>query len=232
VTTLDEPSVGFWGELTKPERAALQAIGSWLKFEPDSCILLEHDTTDHIVIIWSGLIKVWSRVGTHRGVLLAIREPGDIVGEMVCIRGGRRCATITALDEVVALVFEAHQFASFLRHFPHASVVLQRVLVDRLRDGDRSRVSAATMNVGQRLARLLLQLEHRFGVATEGGGTKIALALSQEDLASFVGASQRSVAREMERWRRRGIIATGRRWLIVRQPLALQRIAGPSAPPP
>jgi CRP-like cAMP-binding protein len=231
VITPDEPRTGFWGELTKAERTALRAVGYWSTFKPDTSILIEHDATDHIAVIWAGFAKVWSRLGTHRAVVLGIREPGDIVGEMVSIRGGRRSATITALDEVVALVIDADSFTAFLARSPHASVVLQRVLVDRLRAGDRSRVSAATMNVSQRLAGLLLQLERRYGVEAEDGGTRIALALPQKDLAALIGASPRAVTREIERWRQRDIITTGRRWLAIRQPAALRRIAGPNAPP-
>jgi CRP-like cAMP-binding protein len=80
------------------------------------------------------------------------------------------------------------------------------------------------MTVGQRLARLLVELANSYGVRTREGGTRIALALSQKDLAACVGGSHRTVARE-ERWRERGFVATSRRSVIIHQPVALRRIA-------
>jgi CRP/FNR family transcriptional regulator, cyclic AMP receptor protein len=229
--TPNEPRYGFWGQLVPSERTALRAAGSWSTYAPDSSILVEQDTTDHVVIIWSGLAKVCSRTANRREVILALRGSGDIVGEMAGIRGGPRTATVIALDEVKALLVKGERFTRFLGQHSHASAVLHQVLVGRLRDSDQYRIGAGTMNVGQRLARLLLQIEHRFGVPAENG-TKISLALSQKDLAAFVGASERAVAREMERWRQREIVVTGRRWVIVQQSAALRRIAGPNGPPP
>jgi len=87
------------------------------------------------------------------------------------------------------------------------------------------------MTVGQRLARFLLELAQRYGVSTPAGGTSIGVALSQKDLAACIGGSARAVARELEVWRQRGFITTGRRSIVVLQPDDLKRIAGPAAPP-
>jgi CRP/FNR family transcriptional regulator, cyclic AMP receptor protein len=228
MTTSAEPQQGFWHELAEPERATLRAIGTRRRFEPNSAIVAAEDTAEDIIIIWSGLAKVGLRT-TSRTVLLALRGPGDIVGEMASIGGGGRSASVVAIDNVDGLVVEADRFGMFLSRYPHASIVLQRVLVQRLRESDSSRIGAGTTNVAQRLARLLLDFEQRYGVPTDCGGNKIALALSQKDLAAFVGASPRAVAREIERWKDRKIIKAGRRWVTIQQPLVLRRIAGTSA---
>ena len=85
--------------------------------------------------------------------------------------------------------------------------------------------------MAQRVARLLLQLDQRYGVPAATGGTKIAVTLTQHDLAAFVGASPRAVARVMESWRQRDIVVTGRRWVVIRRPSELRRIAGTQQPP-
>jgi CRP/FNR family cyclic AMP-dependent transcriptional regulator len=226
-----EPRQGFWSELTEPERSALRDVCEVRRFDRNTAIVAEDDTGDDIVIIWSGLAKVCS-LGMCRPVLLALLGPGDIVGEMASISGQGRSATVIATDRVDGLVIEAARFHRVLGQFPHASAALQRVLVARLRESDLSRVGAGTTNVARRLARLLLDFERRYCVPSmDGSGSKIALALSQKDLAAFVGASPRAVAREIERWRDRDIVTTGRRWVAIQQPLALRRIAGTSAPP-
>ncbi len=227
----NEPRRGFWGELTMQERAALQAGGSWGEFLPGTNLFAQHDTSDHVAIIWSGYTKVVTGTEAGREVVLALRGPGDVVGEMVSIGGGRRSATVTAIERVEALLIDAVRFLAFLGDYTHASTILTRILVGRLREADQHRLAAGSMTVGQRLARLLLSLSGCYGVPARTGGVKIALALSQKDLAGWVGGSHRTVAREMERWRERGFIRTGRRSVTIQDPSALRRIAGVREPP-
>ena len=79
----------FWGRLTVPEQAALATVASPSRFEADSTIIHEHDATDHVLVIRSGLAKVSARIGANRDVLLALRRPGDIIGEMAGVADGR-----------------------------------------------------------------------------------------------------------------------------------------------
>jgi CRP-like cAMP-binding protein len=222
---LSEPRGGFWGELTAQERGALLAAGSWVAFQAGTPLFLQGDAAEHLIVIWAGYAKVLSRNGAGHQVLLAFRGPGDLVGEIAGVDGGQRSASVEAIQPVRALLLEAGAFRVFLDRSSHASSVLRRVLGERLREADRKRLASASMAVGQRLAGLLLELADRFGTV-ERAGTRISLALSQEDLAACVGASRRAVAREIEGWRDRGIVLTGRRNLLLRQPTALRRIAG------
>src|SRR5439155_21036442 len=111
----------FWGRLTVPEQTALATVASPSRFQADSTILLEHDAGDHVLVIRSGLAKVYARVGADREVLLALRRPGDIIGEMAGTAGGRRSATVVAIDTVDALLLKADRFAAFLGQFTHAA---------------------------------------------------------------------------------------------------------------
>jgi len=162
-------------------------------------------------------------------VVLALRGPGDILGEMAHIGGGRRSAAVAAINDVDALWVSRAVFSDFLDRSRHASHMLRRTLVDRLREADRDRVAAASMTVGQRLARLLLKVARRYGVPNPDGGLTVAL-LSQEELAACVGSARRTVAREIGRWRERDIVSTTRLSVTVRKPEALARIVGPGAP--
>jgi CRP/FNR family transcriptional regulator, cyclic AMP receptor protein len=221
----------FWGELSDSERSALTAVGARRTFAPGKAICDRHETADDVVILRSGFAKVLSGAPVGPDVVLAFRGPGDIVGEMVGIGGGQRCATVAAIGPVDALSIGLVPFAAFLSEHAHATTVLQRTLVNKLREADRDRLAAGCLTVGQRLARLLLKLAQRYGASTAGGGTTIGLPLSQRDLAACIAGSARTVSRELEQWRRRGILMTGRRTVIIMRPQDLHQIAGPTAPP-
>lgn len=220
----------YWETLETTGRDALMVAGSRSTFAAGSVLLARDDVSGDVAIVRSGLIKAVVRIG-GRHVVLALRGPGDILGELANIKGGRRSAAVVAVNRVEALTVPRDQFAGFLSSYPCAADSLRRVIVDRLYEADRDRIAAASMTVGQRLARLLLKAVRRYGVLTPDGSLKLD-QLSQEDLAACIGGAPRTIAREMGGWRRRNIISTERRSVTVHEPGALEWIVGRHAPRP
>ena len=75
-----------------------------------------------------------------------------------------------------------------------------------------------------RVARRLLELSDRFGERT-GDGISVQLPLSQEQLASWCGASREPTVRGLRALRSLNCIAIGRRHLVIRDLDALRRYA-------
>ncbi len=221
--TSSEPDQGFWVELSNEDRAALINRGFWGEFAPGAVVQSEGEMPDHVLVIWSGLVKVVTGDHAGRPVLLALRGPGDIVGELASIDGSPRSASVVAINRLKALLVHVDHFRGFLSESPRASQVLQRVVAGRLRDSEEHRRNASTAT-GQRLARLLLELARSYGRSTSDG-IVVSVHLSQADLGGFVGSSPRAVARQIERWRDQGVVATGRRQLIIQQSDVLRSIA-------
>ena len=73
----------------------------------------------------------------------------------------------------------------------------------RLRDSDRKRVEFAAYDIAARVARRLVELAERFGEPDEHG-VRISVALSQDELAGWVGASREAVAKALRVLRERG----------------------------
>jgi CRP-like cAMP-binding protein len=230
MTTALEPQNGYWSSLLPADRMALADVGMHLSVPSGRTLLTQHDTSRDVLVILSGFTKVMVRTSVMRHVVLALRGPGDILGEIAYVSGGLRTATVTAITSVEALRVPRADFDRFLAGSAHASNLLRRTIVNRLRDADLDRVAAASMTLGQRLARLLLVQASRYGTPTADGGLTVTL-LSQDDLAACVGGARRTVAREIAHWRARGIVSTTRMSVTIRQPAALARIAGPGSAP-
>jgi CRP-like cAMP-binding protein len=231
MTDTTAPTQGFWADLTGRERDALRAVSTRSYFASGRTILDRQHLIDDVVILLSGFTKVVTRISTGPHVVLAVRGPGDIIGETVSVVDGLRTTSVAAIGLVEALRICRAAFAIVVSEHPRATAALQRTLVYKLREADDDRLAAGSMTVGQRLARLLLKLAQRYGGPLSNGGTSIGVPLSQKDLAACVGGSSRTVARELEDWRQRGFIQTGRRAIVVMRPDDLRRIAGPAAPP-
>ena len=227
----------FWNALADPEREALAAAGVEQIFRAGSVLCRAGDEASHVMIIDSGWVKVSVRGGAGgeaREEILAIRGQGDLVGESA-LTAQARSATVTALDEVSAMVVPAEWFAEFLVGHPRASTVLHRQIVER-REEDRARLSLGEpAGAERRLAWLLLELARRRGGYQQVSSATFTLPISQSELAEWAGTSPDTVGRFLRSWRERGIIARSDRprRLTVSDLDGLAAICGatPSAPP-
>ena len=200
----------FWNALADPEREALAAAGVEQIFRAGSVLCRAGDESSQVMIIDSGWVKVSVRVSAGaeaREEILAIRGQGDVVGERAALTTQVRSATVTALDEVSAMVVPAERFAEFLRGHPRAAEVLQRQIIER-REEDKTRLSLGEpAGAERRLAWLLLDLAQRRGGYQQVPSAMFTLPVSQQELADWAGTSPDTVGRFLRSWRERGIIA-------------------------
>jgi CRP-like cAMP-binding protein/tetratricopeptide (TPR) repeat protein len=195
----------FWNALADPEREALAAAGVEQIFRAGSVLCRAGDEASQVMIIDSGWVKVSVRVGA-REEIRAVRGQGDLVGERA-LTAQVRSATVTALDEVSAMVVPAERFAEFLRDHPRATEVLQLQIIER-REEDRARLSLGEpAGAERRLAWLLLELARRRGGYQQVSAATFTLPMSQQELADWAGTSPDAIGRFLRSWRERGIIA-------------------------
>ncbi|WP_034593320.1 Crp/Fnr family transcriptional regulator [Hamadaea tsunoensis] len=200
----------FWPSLSEKDRGELLALGQRRMFSVESVIIEQDAPPGLVFVILSGCVKVVALDKSGYQAILALRQAGDVVGEMASLDGGTRSASVLVLSEVRALTFRSEVFSTFIRAHREAAAVLQRCLAERLREADRHRAAAATYSTTQRLARILIDLSRNHGSPQADGSVLIGLPLSQDDLAGLLSVSRRTVARIMEDWRSGDIVATGR----------------------
>ncbi|RDI53954.1 CRP-like cAMP-binding protein [Nocardia mexicana] len=184
----------------------------------------EGEPSDHVVVIESGRVKVTSSASSGKQVLLAIRGPGDLLGEFSAIDGRTRSATVTALSHVTAIVVSGKTFRALLINDGKAAFAMLRLVVSRLREADIQRLEYGAYTVGERIARLLLDYAGRYGQA-DADRVVIALPLSQVELAHAAGASREAVAKALKRLRDLGAVRTARRRVELLRPDLLAEIA-------
>ena len=204
----------FMARLGQADRAALAARGRRRQWPAGASLYLEGESCTTVLIVVSGRVKVFSLTADGEEILLAVRGPGSLLGELSAVDGAPRSASVAALEPVVALVVPIAAFADYLRSHGDAAIVLLQLVTGRLRDADRKRVEAAAFDIPGRVARRLVELAERFG-EPDGQGVRIGVALSQDELAGWVGASREAVAKALRVLRDRGFVTTGRRTMTV-----------------
>jgi CRP-like cAMP-binding protein len=228
MSTQPEATLPFSGtflrELSPAGQETLQRAGTARRYRTAAVLFHQGDPSEHVVVIRAGWCKITLNGRHGSEALLAIRGPGDIVGELSAIDGRPRMATVTALTPVTATVLSAERLEQCLDDDWTIARALLRHLAANLRESDWRRAQHGASNGDSRVIGLLQELVDRNGVRT-GEGILIDLPLSQKDLADAVAASREVVARTMRVLRSRQIVVTRRRQIVVLRPGLLRSLA-------
>ncbi|GAA4616779.1 Crp/Fnr family transcriptional regulator [Saccharopolyspora hordei] len=213
----------FWAMLQPPERDLVRGAGAVRRFAPGESLCRQGDSSQHVYVLLAGSLEIVTDVRTGYESVLAVRGPGDIVGELAAVDGRPRSATMRALEHVEALVVPAERFAALCQSRPGPAWALLLVVTGRLRELSQQHADHGGRPVLQRLVALLLDLAGRYGVAA-GSAVTIAIPITQKSMAGLISASRESVVRVLADLRRRRLVTTARRRLTILRPDALEQL--------
>jgi CRP-like cAMP-binding protein len=220
-----DSQIPFLRQLTKSDADALLARVRHRKFAPGTELIRAGSAGDEAILVLKGRVRVVAYGADRREVVIALRGPGELIGEMAALGAGRRTATAVAVDEVDGGFLGASDLLDFLREYPDAGLVMIRMLVRRLAEVTQDVVDLATQDSVGRLAKRLVDLSSEHGITTQGG-TQIELALTQDELARWTGATRETVSRALRLMRQLGWVSTDRRTVTVLDPAALRERCG------
>ena len=203
-------------ELDPADQSAFRALGVVRRHRRGTYLMLEGDRNDHVLVLRDGRLKIVRNTDDGREVFVAVRSPGELVGELNALAGSEspRAASVIALDDVTVQSIPAAEFVRFVADRPAVSFALMRQLAARLREATERMSDAAGYDTLRRVARFLIDQAERHGEAVEDG-VLVAAGLSQADLAGAMASSSKSVARALAILRGRGLIRTARRSIVV-----------------
>jgi CRP/FNR family transcriptional regulator, cyclic AMP receptor protein len=212
---------GFLGALSVDEEDALRAAGVRRAYGPHVTLLHQADDAGPVVVLLDGRVKV-AVTDAGREAIIGVLGPGELVGELAALDDCPRSTTVTTLEPVDALVVPRSDFAALLDQRPRIALVILRTVARRLRYADAQRAQFANQDVVGRLSQRLVELCERFGTQDDGR-IEVSLPFSQEELASWVGASREAVSKAFQLLRSLRIVETGRRKVTVLDLGALER---------
>lgn len=192
----------------------LREQGRHRRWPAGRAVCREGDASGWVLAVADGRIKLTVGTPTGRELLLAVKGPGELLGEHGALDGSPRSATAIALEPVEGWVLDSQHFGRVLEERPHLAVALARHLAGELRRASAERASREEGDVTVRVARRLVDLSGRFG-EHNGPGLLIGLPLSQDDLAAWVGASREATNRALSELRAAGCIETSRKRIVV-----------------
>ena len=166
----------------------------------------------------AGRVKASSHTAGGAEVVLAVRGPGALLGELSAVEPRAAVghgAGAGAGDGATSC--RCADFEVYLQAHGRVAYLLMRLIAERLRDADRKRIEFGAQDTTGRVAARLVELAERFGAGRRPNGRRlrIALPLSQDELAGWIGASREAVSKALGVLRTAGWIRTSRLQVVV-----------------
>jgi CRP-like cAMP-binding protein len=216
----------LFSELADAEIERIRALARAQRYPARQTIVSQGDESGDLFLVIDGRLRVSSCNANGDEVVLSIMGPGDVFGEMALLDGAPRSATVATIDPCQLLVIEAGSFHTLLGQMPTLAQSLMKMMARRIRDLTDRTQDVALLDVESHLAKVVLALANRFGDRSRSGQTAITLKLSQQELASMVGATRELVNRRLRAWAQRGIIELVSGSLVIKQQQALEAMVG------
>lgn len=165
-------------------------------------------------LILEGTVKIHIEQIDGRDVVVALRGPGELIGELSLLDHNPRSASVLTLEPCTMLWIARASLQECLQSMPLLALNLAQILARRLRVATTQIQLLTAQDLYGRVAHLLLTLAEEYGEEQSDGATRIPLRLSQSDLAGLAGASRARVNQVLAYYRERGLISMDAQYRI------------------
>lgn len=183
----------LFGALDAAGRAAVAEEMRETVFEQGQAIFARGDAGSDLHVVSKGRVKLSVLTSDGRELSFAHVEPPSIFGELALFDGRPRSADATAVTRVTTLALSKAAFTRLLSIKPAVAEAALKFLSGRLRDADEQLEAIALHPIEARLARFFLAAARQKDPEGKSAMVKLALPISQTELALLVGASRPKV---------------------------------------
>lgn len=161
-----------------------------------------------MLVCLTGRLKVLYTEPAGQEVLLAVRGPGDLIGEFSSRDGLPRSATVQAVEPGITSKLSCSDFNSTVRRYG-ATHQLENYIMGKLRQSapHAARLAYRTTTPAARLAMLF---EEMIAAAGPDHDAPYRVPMSQGELASALQLARSTVTRVIAEWKAANLIKTTR----------------------
>jgi CRP-like cAMP-binding protein len=182
----------------------------------DEVLFQKGDAGDALFGVRRGQIRIETGAADGTRLTLNFMGPGDLFGEVAVLDGQNRTADAAAGEPTELFVLRREDFFNFLEREPKVAIKIIQLLCQRIRWQSERTEESVLQPLPVRLARRLCALASDFGSEVH---------ISQEQLGIFVGAARESVNRQLQTWRRDGILDLQRGRILLQNMSKLTAVA-------
>lgn len=177
------------------------------KYRKKEIIFHQGDDSHVIYVVKTGKVRIFMISPDGNETSVTILSTYDMIGEFAAIDGRPRSATAQTMEETTLLEMDRGRFLDLLQQRPGLAINLLRMLVGKLRWTTKYAETIAQYDITGRLLYFLLHYNEMLGKEIEAGKQyELHLSMTQEDLASLVGARREWVNRILKEWGKQGLL--------------------------
>ncbi|HEY3359535.1 MAG TPA: Crp/Fnr family transcriptional regulator [Polyangia bacterium] len=177
-------------------------------------VYLPGDPGRSVYFVNGGRVKISKVTRDGKELTLAYRGPGDLFGELAMVDGGPREEMAEAMDNALLTELERGDFERLVQAQPLLGFRLAKLLTVRRREIENKIENLVFKDVNAKLAELLLRLGSDYGV-DDARGTLVALKITHQEMANLIGSTRETVSLTLSQFKRRGLIRTDGRKVII-----------------
>ncbi|SED70994.1 Crp/Fnr family transcriptional regulator [Bradyrhizobium sp. 41S5] len=206
----------MFADLGADELARLAGLCHTQQLAAGEVLFQKGDPGDALFGVRRGQMRIETGASDGSRLTLNFMGSGDLFGEVAVLDGQERTADATAGEPTELFVLRREDFLGFLEREPKVAVRLIELLCQRIRWQSERMEESVLQPLPVRLARRLCALAEDFGSEVH---------ISQEQLGIFVGAARESVNRQLQTWRKDGIVDLQRGRIMLHNMTKLTAVA-------
>jgi len=214
--------VPLFAGLADEDIRGLMALAKRRTFRSGEVIFHREDPGQVLYVIKEGKVKISLISPEGQEISLVVFGKGECFGEFAILDGLPRSADAVALERVECYTLQRSDFHKAIMKNPKIAIQVLEVLSKRLRTTDQMIEDLIFLDVYGRVAKKLLELADTHG-SKVGNGIRIDVRLTQQELASMVGASRESVNKVMGYFTDKDFISTDKHRITLHRILELKR---------
>jgi CRP/FNR family transcriptional regulator/CRP/FNR family cyclic AMP-dependent transcriptional regulator len=214
--------VPLFAGLADEDIRELMALAKRRTFRSGEVIFHREDPGLVLYVIKEGKVKISLISPEGQEISLVVFGKGECFGEFAILDGLTRSADAVAMEKVECYTLQRSDFHQAIMKNPKIAIQVMEVLSKRLRSTDQMVEDLIFLDVYGRVAKKLLELAEAHGTKVEDG-TRIDVRLTQQELASMVGASRESVNKVMGYFTDKNFISTDKHKITLHRMSELKR---------
>jgi CRP-like cAMP-binding protein len=167
--------VPIFAGLDEAHLVALASVCRRRTIRAEETLFYEGDPGHTLFVILAGQVKIQRITPSGKVVVLALRGPGEHVGEMALLDGEPRSADAVTAEPCEVLILERGELMRCLREQPQIALNMLASMARRLREAANQTEGFRELDVLGRVAAAILELAESHGEPDRIGATRVSV---------------------------------------------------------
>jgi CRP-like cAMP-binding protein len=210
--------------LSDNEKQAFHSSSTIKHYHKKQIIYLPEDTSDHILFLEKGKIKISRYSEDGKEMILSILGPGQIFGELSLITHDKREEIAEAIDDSLICIIKADDLNKIIEGNPNFPLQVVKLISERIKRIEKRLELLYFKTVSERINEFILQLAIENGKEDHyySKQIKVDLFLTHDEIAKLTATNRQTVTSVLNKLENQNVISYSRKAIIIKNIDALK----------